>query len=148
MLRLAFTALLCHLGAAIAADSTCQLQLEEPWTTTSSGLQYRDIVVGQGEAPVKGQSVKVHYTGKLENGQVFDSSLKGNPLEFAVGTGQVIPGWDEGILTMRVGGKRQLKIPSKLAYGAEGVGPIPPDATLLFDCELVALVALVALGSK
>ena len=101
-------------------------------------------MVGQGEAPVKGQSVKVHYTGKLENGQVFDSSLKGNPLEFAVGTGQVIPGWDEGILTMRVGGKRQLKIPSKLAYGAEGVGPIPPDATL-FDCELVALVAL---GSK
>lgn len=77
------------------------------------------------------------------DGHVFFPT--GDPLEFAVGTGQVIPGWDEGILTMRVGGKRQLKIPSKLAYGAEGVGPIPPDATLLFDCELVALVAL---GSK
>eukprot|EP00434_Breviolum_minutum_P023510 symbB.v1.2.020739.t1/scaffold1762.1/size182224/6 len=97
-------------------------------------------VVGDGEAPVKGQSVKVHYTGKLENGKVFDSSVpRGEPLEFAVGTGQVIPGWDEGILTMRVGGKRQLKIPSKLGYGARGVGPIPPNATLLFDCELVAL---------
>eukprot|EP00435_Cladocopium_sp_Y103_P029365 s813_g7.t1 len=98
------------------------------------------LVVGEGEAPVKGQSVKVHYTGKLENGKVFDSSVsRGDPLEFAVGTGQVIPGWDEGILTMRVGGKRQLKIPSKLGYGARGVGPIPPNATLLFDCELVAL---------
>ena len=138
MLRLAFLAALgC---AATWADSTCQMQLsEKPWTTTSSGLQYRDMVVGEGEAPVKGQRVKVHYTGTLENGKVFDSSLKGHPLEFAVGTRQVIPGWDEGILTMRVGGKRQLKIPSKLAYGAQGVGPIPPDATLLFDCELVAL---------
>mmetsp|Transcript_15122 Transcript_15122/g.25750 ORF Transcript_15122/g.25750 Transcript_15122/m.25750 type:complete len:141 (+) Transcript_15122:69-491(+) len=137
MLRLA----LSGLAIAVAwADATCQLQLDaEPWITTSSGLQYRDLVVGQGEAPVKGQSVKVHYTGTLENGKVFDSSLKRDPLEFAVGTGQVIPGWDEGILTMHVGGKRQLKIPSKLAYGAQGVGPIPPDATLLFDCELVAL---------
>eukprot|EP00913_Durusdinium_trenchii_P025857 g24266.t1 len=83
-----------------------------------------------------------HYTGTLESGKVFDSSLsRGDPLEFAVGKGQVIAGWDEGILTMRVGGKRQLKIPPKLGYGARGIGPIPPNATLLFECELVGLGA-------
>mmetsp|Transcript_24592 Transcript_24592/g.46433 ORF Transcript_24592/g.46433 Transcript_24592/m.46433 type:complete len:194 (+) Transcript_24592:44-625(+) len=113
---------------------------EAPWITTASGLQYRDLVVGEGEAPVKGQTVKVHYTGKLESGKVFDSSIpRGEPLDFAVGTGQVIAGWDEGILTMRVGGKRELKIPPKLGYGSRGVGPIPANATLFFECELVEL---------
>jgi len=109
---------------------------------TASGLQYRDIIVGTGENPVKGQIVKVHYTGRLDDGSVFDSSIpRGQPLAFPVGTGRVIPGWDEGIVSMRVGGKRQLKIPPELGYGREGTpgGPIPPNATLLFDCELVDL---------
>eukprot|EP00933_Yihiella_yeosuensis_P043883 TRINITY_DN38903_c0_g1_i1.p1 TRINITY_DN38903_c0_g1~~TRINITY_DN38903_c0_g1_i1.p1 ORF type:complete len:182 (+),score=32.62 TRINITY_DN38903_c0_g1_i1:57-602(+) len=113
---------------------------EAPWITTASGLQYRDLVVGDGDAPKKGDTVQVHYTGKLENGKVFDSSIpRGEPLEFRVGTGQVISGWDEGILTMKVGGKRQLKIPPKLGYGRNGVGPIPPNATLFFECELVKI---------
>lgn len=112
------------------------------FTRTMSGLQYKDVVVGMGENPVKGQTVKVHYTGRLEDGSVFDSSIpRGQPLEFPVGTGRVIPGWDEGIISMRVGGKRQLKIPPELGYGSRGTpgGPIPPNATLLFDCELVGI---------
>mmetsp|Transcript_86727 Transcript_86727/g.220946 ORF Transcript_86727/g.220946 Transcript_86727/m.220946 type:complete len:195 (+) Transcript_86727:50-634(+) len=140
------------LGAAVAAQSiwilggsrgaAAQAEETEEWVTTSSGLQYRDVVVGTGEAPVKGQTVYVHYTGKLENGKEFDSSRPRNePLEFPVGTGKVIAGWDEGILSMRVGGKRQLKIPPELGYGRRGTpgGPIPPNAALFFDCELVAL---------
>ncbi|CAE7509947.1 Prpf4b [Symbiodinium microadriaticum] len=126
------------------------------WTKKAPRLQLLDserferrlelglgAVVGEGEAPVKGQKVKVHYTGKLENGQVFDSSIpRGEPLDFNVGKGQVIAGWDEGILTMRVGGKRELKIPPKLGYGSRGIGPIPGNATLFFECELVRLKAL------
>eukprot|EP00931_Biecheleriopsis_adriatica_P048441 TRINITY_DN27986_c0_g2_i1.p1 TRINITY_DN27986_c0_g2~~TRINITY_DN27986_c0_g2_i1.p1 ORF type:complete len:207 (-),score=32.08 TRINITY_DN27986_c0_g2_i1:86-652(-) len=122
------------------ARGTTSASEEAPWTTTPSGLQYRDLVVGEGEMPAKGQVVYVHYTGSLENGKVFDSSIpRGEPLEFPVGSGKVIAGWDEGILTMRVGGKRQLKIPPQLGYGRSGVGPIPPNATLLFECELVGL---------
>ncbi|CAE8637732.1 unnamed protein product [Polarella glacialis] len=136
-------------AAAVAAAllrPTCRAAAasaeEVPWTTTPSGLQYRELVVGEGELPVKGQTVHVHYTGSLENGKVFDSSIpRGAPLEFPVGSGKVIAGWDEGILTMRVGGKRQLKIPPKLGYGRQGVGPIPANATLLFECELVSLGA-------
>merc|ERR1712232_843417 len=89
-----------------------------------------------------GQTVHVHYTGRLESGKEFDSSIpRGQPLEFPVGQGMVIPGWDEGILSMRVGGKRQLIIPPELGYGRRGTpgGPIPPNATLVFDCELVAV---------
>jgi len=131
-----------HLAArrSCANDTWAEPQAEKPWTTTESGLQFRDIIVGNGDAPTKGQTVLVHYTGRLENGKEFDSSIpRGQPLEFAVGKGQVIPGWDEGILSMRVGGKRQLKIPPELGYGRRGVGPIPGNATLLFDCELVGL---------
>eukprot|EP00440_Ansanella_granifera_P057792 gb/GFBE01062651.1/.p1 GENE.gb/GFBE01062651.1/~~gb/GFBE01062651.1/.p1 ORF type:complete len:193 (+),score=28.06 gb/GFBE01062651.1/:1-579(+) len=133
----ALAAALCQHTSLRAASTTSE---EAPWTTTASGLQYRDLVVGDGEAPTKGQTVYVHYTGSLENGKVFDSSIpRGQPLEFPVGTGKVIPGWDEGILTMRVGGKRQLKIPPNLGYGRQGVGPIPPNATLFFECELVSI---------
>ena len=107
--------------------------------TTASGLKYTDVKVGSGASPVKGKQVKVHYTGTLENGKKFDSSVDRNePFTFIIGVGQVIPGWDEGVMGMKVGGKRKLIIPSKLGYGAAGAaGVIPPNATLLFDVELL-----------
>ncbi|RII29964.1 MAG: peptidylprolyl isomerase [Geobacter sp.] len=107
--------------------------------TTASGLKYIDLVVGKGASPVKGKQVKVHYTGTLENGRKFDSSVDRNePFVFVIGVGQVIPGWDEGVMSMKVGGKRKLIIPAKLGYGAAGAGGvIPPNATLLFDVELL-----------
>merc|ERR1712129_113618 len=113
------------------------------YTTTASGLQYLDEVVGSGASPSVGDTVSVHYTGTLTNGQKFDSSRdRGTPLSFQVGVGQVIKGWDEGILSMKVGGKRKLIIPARLGYGSRGAGAtIPPGATLLFDCELVAIDA-------
>jgi len=107
--------------------------------TTASGLKYVDQVVGKGASPVAGKKVKVHYTGTLENGKKFDSSVdRSQPFEFVIGVGQVIKGWDEGVMTMKVGGKRKLIIPSTLGYGARGAGGvIPPNATLLFDVELL-----------
>jgi peptidylprolyl isomerase len=107
--------------------------------TTPSGLAYEDVVVGTGPSPTAGKMVKVHYTGTLENGTKFDSSVdRGQPFEFTIGVGQVIPGWDEGVMGMKVGGKRKLVIPPQLGYGAAGAGGvIPPNATLLFDVELL-----------
>jgi peptidylprolyl isomerase len=107
--------------------------------TTASGLKYVDVKVGSGVSPVKGKQVKVHYTGTLENGKKFDSSVDRNePFSFTIGVGQVIAGWDEGVMSMKVGGKRKLIIPAKLGYGAGGAGGvIPPNATLLFDVELL-----------
>ncbi len=107
--------------------------------TTPSGLSYADLVVGNGPAPVPGKMVKVHYTGWLENGTKFDSSVdRGQPFEFIIGAGQVIPGWDEGVMTMKVGGKRKLVIPPQLGYGAAGAGGvIPPNATLIVEVELL-----------
>lgn len=112
---------------------------EKDYTTTESGLKYYDIVVGEGETPTSGKTVIVHYTGWLEDGTQFDSSVeRGQPFSFVLGTGSVIPGWDEGVATMKVGGKRQLVIPPDLAYGDEGAGGvIPPGATLIFDVELL-----------
>jgi len=106
---------------------------------TASGLKYTDVKVGTGASPVKGKQVKVHYTGTLENGKKFDSSYdRREPIVFVFGVGQVIPGWDEGLAGMKVGGKRKLIIPSKLGYGVAGSPPdIPPNATLLFDVELI-----------
>jgi peptidylprolyl isomerase len=107
--------------------------------TTASGLKYIDVVVGKGASPMAGKQVKVHYTGTLENGKKFDSSVdRKKPFSFLIGVGQVIPGWDEGVMTMKVGGKRKLIIPSRLGYGSRGAGgDIPPNATLLFDVELL-----------
>ena len=107
--------------------------------TTESGLKYSDFVVGEGASPETGQSVTVHYTGWLEDGTKFDSSLdRGEPFTFQIGMGQVIAGWDEGVSTMKVGGKRQLVIPPDLGYGEQGAGNIiPANATLIFEVELL-----------
>ncbi|MGB3612466.1 MAG: FKBP-type peptidyl-prolyl cis-trans isomerase [Elainellaceae cyanobacterium] len=112
-------------------------------TTTDSGLQYIDEVVGTGAQPQTGQTVIVHYTGTLEDGTKFDSSRDRNrPFSFRLGAGRVIRGWDEGIATMKVGGQRKLIIPPDLGYGARGAGGvIPPNATLIFDVELLRIGA-------
>lgn len=109
--------------------------------TTASGLVYVDEVVGTGESPRAGQTITVHYTGKLANGKKFDSSLdKGRPIDFVIGTGAVIKGWDEGLMSMKVGGKRKLIIPPNLGYGSPGKPPtIPPNSTLIFDVELISV---------
>ncbi len=109
--------------------------------TTDSGLQYVDVVEGTGAMPQTGQRVTVHYTGTLEDGTKFDSSRdRGRPFTFQIGVGQVIKGWDEGVATMRVGGQRKLVIPPELGYGSRGAGGvIPPNATLLFDVELLRI---------
>ncbi|MBI3965395.1 MAG: FKBP-type peptidyl-prolyl cis-trans isomerase [Chloroflexi bacterium] len=115
--------------------------MPEETITTPSGLQYQDITVGQGETARSGQTVSVHYTGWLTNGTKFDSSVdRGQPFEFPLGAGHVIRGWDEGVAGMTVGGKRKLTIPSDLGYGARGAGSvIPPNATLVFDVELLGV---------
>lgn len=109
--------------------------------TTPSGLKYKEITEGTGATPQKGQTVEVHYTGTLEDGTKFDSSRERNsPFSFKLGAGQVIKGWDEGLSTMKVGGRRQLIIPSELGYGSRGAGGvIPPNATLIFDVELLSI---------
>lgn len=114
-------------------------------TTTPSGLQYEDTTVGTGATPETGQICVMHYTGWLyqdgKKGNKFDSSLdRGQPFQFPIGTGRVIKGWDEGVASMKVGGKRTLIIPPALGYGARGAGGvIPPNATLIFDVELLEL---------
>lgn len=109
--------------------------------TTPSGLKYVDQVVGTGEVAVAGKTANVHYTGWLENGKKFDSSVdRGQPFSFPLGAGRVIKGWDEGVQGMKVGGKRKLTIPSDLGYGSRGAGGvIPPNATLVFDVELLGI---------
>lgn len=107
--------------------------------TTASGLQYEDMQVGTGPSPQPGQTVTVHYTGWLKDGNKFDSSVdRGRPFEFTIGQGQVIKGWDEGVMSMKTGGKRRLVIPPELGYGQRGApGAIPPNATLVFEVELL-----------
>ena len=108
---------------------------------TESGLEYTEKVAGSGAQAKAGKMVSVHYEGKLLDGTVFDSSFnRGKPIDFKLGVGQVIQGWDEGIALMKVGGKATLTIPPELGYGARGAGGvIPPNATLVFDVELVAV---------
>jgi peptidylprolyl isomerase len=109
-------------------------------TTTPSGLQYRDLVVGKGPQPKNGDTVVVNYTGTFANGKVFDTSVGKKPFEFRLGRGEVIKGWDEGVASMHVGGKRKLVIPPDLAYGSGGYpGVIPPNSTLTFVVELLRI---------
>src|SRR5690349_18262214 len=108
--------------------------------TTSSGLKYVDEVVGSGDRARLGKTVSVNYTGTLTDGTKFDSSFDaGKPLEFRLGTDTIIQGWNEGIVGMQVGGKRKLIIPPQLGYGAQGKGKIPPNATLIFEIELLGV---------
>lgn len=109
-----------------------------PGTTLPDGLQYWDVTAGSGDMAIPGKAVTVNYTGWLTDGTKFDSSLDRNqPFRFMLGTGQVIRGWDEGVAGMKVGGKRQLRIPANLGYGSRGAGAIPPGSTLVFDVELL-----------
>jgi len=144
---LALTTIVCFAGANSALakhhhDSTDGVQIAEANTkTTPSGLKYVDLVVGNGASPRMGQTVTVHYTGWLTNGTKFDSSVdRGQPFQFAIGQGQVIKGWDEGVASMKIGGKRKLIIPPNLAYGANPPTPkIPPNSTLVFEVQLLGV---------
>ncbi len=124
---------------AKAAQAAALAEITKGFQQTESGLFYQIDTTGEGERPAKGNTVKVHYKGELLDGTVFDSSFKRNePIEFSLGVGQVIPGWDEGIALLNKGAKASLIIPSDLAYGAAGAGGvIPPNATLKFEVELV-----------
>ena len=126
------------LSTSIAMDNA---EKQVTPVTTASGLQYVEITEGAGDTPAKGQTVSVHYTGTLESGKKFDSSRDRNQaFEFQIGEGQVIKGWDEGLSTMKVGGRRKLIIPADLGYGARGAGGvIPPNSTLIFDVELLKI---------
>jgi peptidylprolyl isomerase len=125
----------------LAAMPTTDANADADFVTTPSGLKYRDIKVGSGDSPETGKNVAVHYTGTLTDGTKFDSSRdRGAPFKFRIGTGQVIKGWDEGVGTMKVGGRRELVIPPDLAYGSRAVGGvIPANSTLVFDVELMGV---------
>ena len=133
--------LICAAFALICALAVAQgpPPVEGKPVTTSSGLKYWDVKVGTGATATAGKKVVVHYTGWLTNGTKFDSSVdRKKPFEFTLGAGRVIKGWDEGVQGMKVGGKRRLEIPPSLGYGAQGAGGvIPPNATLIFDVELL-----------
>jgi FKBP-type peptidyl-prolyl cis-trans isomerase len=131
-----FTLILGGECTMAAADSSTGQEV-----TTASGLKYFDQVLGTGEVATAGKNTTVHYTGWLENGKKFDSSVdRGQPFSFPLGAGRVIQGWEEGVQGMKVGGKRKLTIPSDLGYGSRGAGGvIPPNATLIFDVELLGV---------
>jgi len=142
---MAAVSLVVAMTGIVGVSPDAKAQTAGKITTTSSGLQILDSTIGSGATPKTGQSCVMHYTGWLyENGvkgKKFDSSVdRGQPFEFRIGQGQVIRGWDEGVATMKVGGKRTLIIPPDLGYGARGAGGvIPPNATLIFDVELLAV---------
>lgn len=136
----AFAALGIAFGRA-NDDTSAPTKVEGKPKSTISGVEYWDIVVGTGATAVAGKTVGVHYTGWLADGKKFDSSVdRGKPIAFPLGAGRVIKGWDEGIVGMKVGGKRQLRIPPDLGYGTRGAPPaIPPNAVLIFDVQLLAV---------
>lgn len=130
-----------HKRASTVPNTKYPTKVTGPGVKTADGLQYWDIKVGTGQVAQAGDHVKVHYTGWLTSGKKFDSSVDAHqPFELTLGKGEVIKGWDEGIAGMKVGGKRQLRIPPDLAYGAQGYpGAIPANATLIFDVQLLAV---------
>jgi peptidylprolyl isomerase len=126
------------LSCGSSSDSSKKDDTMPGYTKTSSGLQYMDLKVGTGMVPQKGQTCVVHYHGTLLDGTVFDSSVdRGTPFEFPIGIGRVIKGWDEGVMSMKVGGKRKLYIPADLAYGSRVMSKIPANSTLIFEVELL-----------
>ena len=154
MHRIAATAILILAAALLQAqtapkksasparpNTSAPTKVTGPGVKTSSGLQYWDIKLGTGDVAKEGSRVRVHYTGWLTTGKKFDSSVDaGKPFDFRIGNGDVIKGWEEGVAGMKVGGKRQLRIPPNLAYGAQGYpGVIPANATLIFDIELLGV---------
>jgi FKBP-type peptidyl-prolyl cis-trans isomerase len=143
MLKLAIASLslVFLLASAPAQNPGGPTKVSGKATKLPDGLEYWDIKEGTGPAAKKGDKVKVHYTGWLTEGKKFDSSVDRNdPFAFALGAGQVIKGWDEGVAGMKVGGKRQLRIPPELGYGSRGTGGvIPPNATLIFDVDLLGI---------
>jgi peptidylprolyl isomerase len=143
MLPTLLICLVLLIAAAYSRGDVASGPATQPTTrTTASGLTIVEVKLGDGDVAGAGDTVSVHYTGKLKDGTKFDSSYDRNqPIQFVLGAHQVIPGWDEGIAGMKVGEKRQLIIPSDLAYGANGTpdGTIPPNATLYFDVELMGV---------
>jgi FKBP-type peptidyl-prolyl cis-trans isomerase FkpA len=137
----AFLGALLVLGITSTTLLQAATMSETKTTTTASGLKYEDIKQGEGDAATAGKTVSVHYTGWLTNGTKFDSSKDRNqPFDFPLGGGRVIKGWDEGVQGMKVGGVRKLTIPPSLGYGSRGAGGvIPPDATLVFEVELLKI---------
>jgi FKBP-type peptidyl-prolyl cis-trans isomerase len=137
----ALTAVFAQGGGSAKPDTSAPTKVTGPSKKMLGGLEYWDIKVGTGAVATAGQTVKVHYTGWLTNGKKFDSSVdRGEPFTFDLGGGHVIKGWDEGVAGMKVGGKRQLRIPPELGYGDRGAGGvIPPNATLIFDVELLGV---------
>ena len=127
-------------GGSTKPDTSAPTKVTGASTKTADGLEYWDIKVGSGPVATAGQTVKVHYTGWLTNGKKFDSSVdRGEPFTFPLGGGQVIKGWDEGVVGMKVGGKRKLVIPPSLGYGDQSAGTIPPNSTLIFVIQLVSV---------
>jgi FKBP-type peptidyl-prolyl cis-trans isomerase len=140
MLKIALLTGLCSLFA-MAAFAQGPTKVEGKPKTMTGGLEYWDIKEGTGAVAKAGQTVSVHYTGWLLDGKKFDSSVdRGKPFDFDLGAGHVIKGWDQGVVGMKVGGKRQLRIPPELGYGSRGAGGvIPANATLIFDVELLGI---------
>jgi peptidylprolyl isomerase len=137
-----FAAVSAFAEATPAASGIPPLPSAIQWHTTPSGLQYADTAIGKGDPPRDGQVVVVHFTGWLDDGTQFDSTReRGKPFGFPLGSGQVIKGWDEGVRTMKAGGKRRLIVPSALGYGESGLGGlVPANARLVFDIELVRII--------